>query len=121
MLPAEFLPQALFLAIPARLDVAAGLMLVGHGVPVCPRFAPTVLYIQLSLTVPLAGAIWQVLVQPSRGTARIEPMLPAIQVIPTSCHYQGVTTGRLGINQLRPNILTGGMAWMIWTSRTTPW
>ena len=48
-------------------------------------------------------------------------MLPAIQVIPTSCHYQGVTTGRLGINQLRPNILTGGMAWMIWTSRTTPW
>jgi hypothetical protein len=45
-------------------------------------------------------------------------MCPAIQAIPTFGTYRGVTTGELGINQLRPNILVNGMAWMVWTART---
>jgi hypothetical protein len=40
-------------------------------------------------------------------------MCPAIQAIPTFGTYQGVTTGMLGINQLRPNILANQMAGMV--------
>ena len=45
-------------------------------------------------------------------------MHPAIQAIPTSGTYQGVTTAKLGINQLMPNILLSRMARMIPIGRT---
>jgi hypothetical protein len=91
---------------------------VGQGVPVCPRSEPVVRYVQLSLIVLLSGAIWEILVHPSSWTARIDPMHPAIQAIPTFGTCQGVTTARLGINQSVPNIPLGRMARMIrigWT------
>lgn len=44
---------------------------------------PFVLYIHPSPIVLLSGAIWQVLVQPSRPTGRIEPTYHVIQAIPT--------------------------------------
>lgn len=68
-----------------------GLALVEHSVPACPRYgSAAVRYVPLSPVILLSGAIWQVLVQPSRGTARIEPMLPVIRAIPTSNHLLGV-------------------------------
>lgn len=77
---AEFLPRLPLPATPAWGGVPVGLMFVGQDVPVWPRSALSVLYIQLSLTVLLSGAIWHVLVRPSSLTARIEP---AIRAIPT--------------------------------------
>ncbi len=71
-------------------------MLVGHDVPVCPRSVPVVRYIQLSLIVLLSGAIWQILVQPSSLTARIDPMHPVIRVIPTFGTYYGCYHGLAG-------------------------
>jgi hypothetical protein len=81
--PAKFLPRVLLPVAQASRGCLAGLAFVGHGVPVCPRSDPAVRYVQLSLTVQPSGFIWQVLAQPSRWTARIDPMRPAIQAIPT--------------------------------------
>ena len=81
--PAESPPQGPACCDPASRGVLAGLVLAGHGFPVCPRSLRATRYIQLSLTVPPAGLIRQILVQPSSWTARIEPMCPAIQAIPT--------------------------------------
>lgn len=44
---------------------------------------PFVLYIHPSPIVLLSGAIWQVLVQPSSPTGRIEPTYHVIQAVPT--------------------------------------
>src|SRR6185369_2799371 len=41
------------------------LVLVGHGVPVCPRYVPAVRYVPLSLAILPCGAIRQVLAHPS--------------------------------------------------------
>jgi hypothetical protein len=108
--PAEFPPPDPLPATRAPRGAPARPMLVGHGVPVCPRSELDVRYVQLSLTVLLFGAIWEILVHPSSWTARIDPMHPAI---PTFGTCQGVTTARLGINQLMPNILLSRMARMI--------
>jgi hypothetical protein len=56
---------------------------VGHRVPVCPRSVLIVRLAWLNPTVRLGRTIRQVLVHPSSRTARIAPMLPAIQAIPT--------------------------------------
>jgi hypothetical protein len=50
--PAEFIPRDLLPAL-TRLGVPAGLVLVGDGVPVCPRYIPAVRYVRLSLAVLL--------------------------------------------------------------------
>jgi hypothetical protein len=80
---AKFLPRLLLPVAQASRGCLAGLAFVGHGVPVCPRSVPAVRYVQLRLTVQPSGFIWQVLARPSRWTARIDPMRPAIQAIPT--------------------------------------
>lgn len=80
--PAEFVPRDRSLP-PGLAGLLAGLMFVGHGVPVCPRYVPTVRSVPLSLAILLSGAIWQVLVHPSRPTARMDQLHPAIQAIPT--------------------------------------
>jgi hypothetical protein len=51
--------------------------------PVCPRYIPAVRYVPLSLAILPCQAIWQVLAHPSRPTARMYPLRPAIQAIPT--------------------------------------
>ena len=63
--------------------VLVGLTLMGHSVPVGPRNAPAVRYVPLSRAILPSGAIWQVLVHPSKPTARMDPIHPAIQAIPT--------------------------------------
>ena len=94
------------------------LILVGHGVPVCPRAEPIVRYVQPSLTVLLFrtallfGAIRQVQVQPS---ARMDPMRPAILVIPTFGIYNEWTPWRGGkIQPANPNIPVSQMMGMAW-------
>ena len=81
--PAESVPRGLLPATPAWLGVLAGLVFVGDGIAVCPQCVPAVRYVPLSLVILLSGAIWQVLVHPSRPTARIDQLHPAIQAIPT--------------------------------------
>src|SRR5580704_10101786 len=82
--PAELRPQVPLSAIAAWRAALADPACVGHCVPLCPRSVRTVQLARFSPTVRLARTIRQVLVHPSSRTARIAPMLPAIQAIPTS-------------------------------------
>jgi len=66
-----------------RETLSRGLMFAGHGIPVSPGPVRAVRYVLLSPTIPLCRPIGQILVQPSSRAARIDPMHPAIQAIPT--------------------------------------
>src|SRR5689334_14747007 len=114
--PAEFIPRGLTPATAGGRGALAGPLLVGHGVPVCPRSELVDRYVRLSPTVPLSGVIRQILeilVHPSRPTARIEPMFPAIRAIPTFGIYRGVTTAGRGINPMTENIPSSWITGMI--------
>ena len=83
-------------------DAQPGRCTRSHGCPVCPRYDVLSDMSSLSLTVLLCGAIRQILVHPSRPTARIYPLQPAIQAIPTFGIYGRCYHGRTGYKPAEP-------------------
>ncbi len=85
MTSSTFVPRGPRLSRPRSQSARGASCSPGHGIPGLSVYDP---YVRsgtppLSLTVPLCRPIGQVLVQPSSRTARIDPMHPAIQAIPT--------------------------------------
>ncbi len=81
---------------------------------------PFILYIHPSPIVLLSGAIWQVLVQPSSPTGRIEPTYHVIQAIPTFGTLAGGSSLHGRVGPLRVNIPAGHTVRMIRISGINP-